>query len=518
MYRVMRHVFVVFVVVALGGCPGGNTSVGESCDRHGDCADGLQCLQDVCTPKCLRAPDCGDGYSCAGGICTPATKRHGDSCESEVDCERGLSCQIDGDRVVNGRLTASCLEQKVAAPAGDACVEDNECRNGTCALGRCVDLCRTTHDCAAGTHCMAIPRINAGRGAEGELFNGCFLTQGVATWQIPVHQPNSKIYFPVPSDALHASLVLSVPDGNAVGAYRVVAPDRTTVFQMCSDPENTTCPGSEFISQFFKNPVRHRRENSTAVLAMPSSPALADALQPGAYQVSLSSFTKDGGASSVIPRVTAIVRLGGAPFLDLHFHFLDLEDHPCQEAFGDATLDQSTAPSASPFQRDYLGPLRGIFESAGITIGMIDYTDIKGSPQLASIALSDADELLKLGKHAQGINVFFVRNLAPIGIQAYSPSPGPAGIGGTRRSGIIIGLDVLCYRDWKQLARLTAHEIARYMGLYRNVEISGQEDPIADSTPSDANLMFYSELGNTFLSPGQRDILLRSPALRWVVR
>ena len=79
----------------------------------------------------------------------------------------------------------------------------------------------------------------------------------------------------------------------------------------------------------------------------------------------------------------------------------------------------------------------------------------------------------------------------------------------------MIGLDTLCYRSWTQVARLAAHEIARFMGLYNNVEIDPtQLDPIADSDTSSENLMFYSELGGTDLSPGQRDILSRSAVLR----
>ena len=84
-------------------------------------------------------------------------------------------------------------------------------------------------------------------------------------------------------------------------------------------------------------------------------------------------------------------------------------------------------------------------------------------------------------------------------------------------SGIVIGVDTLCYRSWQDLARLTAHEVARYMGLYDNVEIDPTHtDPIHDNDAQDpsTNLMFYSELGGYSLSPGQRDILTRSPVLR----
>ena len=104
--------------------------------------------------------------------------------------------------------------------------------------------------------------------------------------------------------------------------------------------------------------------------------------------------------------------------------------------------------------------------------------------------------VLKLGKYATGINVFFVRSLSPAGIQAYAPNPGPAGVAGSRQSGIVIGLDTLCYRSWDQLARLTTHELARYMGLYHNVELAttthpAWRDQIDDSNDDKANVMAY---------------------------
>ncbi len=80
---------------------------------------------------------------------------------------------------------------------------------------------------------------------------------------------------------------------------------------------------------------------------------------------------------------------------------------------------------------------------------------------------------------------------------------------------MIVALDTLCYRSWAEVARLTSHEVARYMGLYDNIELdAAHTDPISDSDGTSANLMFYSELGGTDLSPFQRDILGRSGVLR----
>jgi hypothetical protein len=82
------------------------------------------------------------------------------------------------------------------------------------------------------------------------------------------------------------------------------------------------------------------------------------------------------------------------------------------------------------------------------------------------------------------------------------------------QSGVIVALDSLCYQPWDQLARLTAHEIAKYMGLYENVDLDGNPDPISDTDSSTNNLMFNSVLGGTALSPDQRSILAHSVVLQ----
>jgi hypothetical protein len=271
------------------------------------------------------------------------------------------------------------------------------------------------------------------------------------------------------------------------------------------------------MSQYFMYPVRHLPEVGQSVLELPGIGGAP--LEPGAYPIKVSSFRPNGSMGSAIPRITAILKMDTAVLLDLHFYFLDLEDHPCDAAFGGTKLDATAAKAATFFQSDYIGQLRTIFGGAGISLGSTTYEDIKNHPDLDGLTIADAGSVLALGAHDVGINVFFVRTLSPVGLQAFGPNPGPAGLAGTRQSGIVVGVDTLCYRSWPQLARLTAHELARYMGLFHNVELEVDNnptwrDPIDDSDDSASNLMFYSELGGIELSAGQRDILTKSPVLR----
>ena len=137
-----------------------------------------------------------------------------------------------------------------------------------------------------------------------------------------------------------------------------------------------------------------------------------------------------------------------------------------------AKLDAAAREATAQFQTDYLGGLRSIFAPGGIALGNVSYEDLTTIRiSTFGIDVADAGSLLSLGAHEGGVNIFFVRTLSPVGLQAFGPNPGPAGLAGTRLSGIVIGADTLCYRSWPQLARLTAHELARYMGLYHNVEL-----------------------------------------------
>lgn len=517
----MRQLLLTAVVIAAslaGGCTGGDAGLGESCDRTSDCQSSLQCMRGVCVDRCQRSPDCGDGYACdVNGICHLAEGREGDLCKSEVDCGPGLSCIISGSALdADNRLRATCTVSYDARPSGDACFRDEECRNGTCALGHCTDLCQQTRDCASGNSCMVVPRVEA----FGSLFGGCLPSGGNITWRIPNTSATQYIKLPVPSEASYAGLVFETDDPQLVGATRVTAPSGDSLVETCYDSSSAErlCDDDPEDAQrrqtlFYNNKVRYMLTPKVSVLAMPSNPEIE--LETGVYLVNGRSFRLDGGPGTAIPHITAVIRIGTSGSLDLHFHFMDLAEHPCRAEFANGTLNAESALHEKYFQ-DYVKSLREIFSAKNIALGSITYDDITDNAELDTLDVKNASSLLKLGKYEKGINVFFVRGMSPVGLQGYAPAPGPAGLAKTSGSGIVIGADMLCYRSWPRLARLTAHEIARYMGLYHNAEVDNVHgDPIPDSTMSADNLMFFSEVATgTELSDGQRDILMRSPVLR----
>jgi hypothetical protein len=358
---------------------------------------------------------------------------------------------------------------------------------------------------------MAIPRVFGSNKQLAGSFGGCLPAQGAIQWSIPIAGPSEAgLLLPVPSGATSISAVFSVEDRNQlVGSTHVVAPDGTVQYDLC---RTAACADA-----YYSNPIRHQPAHGQSVLAIPSSPTFP--LQAGVYALDVSSLRADLVAGSAIPKLTVVAKLDASVILDLHFHFLNLSDHPCANALGVGTLNASTAPEAAFFKDDFVGGLKGIFAHGGIALGVQTYDDITGHPDLDGLDIADAGALLALGAYSGGVNVFFVRTLSPVGLEAFGPNPGPAGLRGTPGSGVVIGMDTLCYRTWSQVARLTAHEVARYMGLFHNVEAelgahAKWQDPIVDSDLSSNNLMFYSEFGGVDLSEGQREILAKSAVLR----
>jgi|GEM_PF-1462584 len=460
----MRGSALIFVILALTGCSGGAGGIGDSCSDNSDCNGADQCLNSVCVARCQRAPECGDGYSCdKDGLCHLATLDVGARCVSEVDCAPGLSCQINGtDKDAQQHLIATCTQQNsmAARPSGSPCDTDGECRNGTCALGHCVDLCTDTRDCADGQSCAILPRvtIHSSMQQNDGLFAGCLQANGFLSWTIPTSRPSEDLLLPLPDTARSVSVSFAVDDPNQlVGLSSLTSPTAQPMYTKPCTPTSSTCPDEDTeLDQYYSpaNLVRHMPQLGQSVLAMPSS--TRDVPQLGVYEMTASSFRSDGGPGSSIPRVTAVIQLDTSSNLDLHFYFLDLGDHPCEQQIGAAPLNAQTAQTLAGFQSDYLSALRAIFVPAGITVGAASYDDIVGHDVLMSPEPGDLGNLLALGTYTAGINVYFVRSILPAGVQAFGPNPGPAGIAGSRQSGIAIGVDTLCYRSWAQVARLTA--------------------------------------------------------------
>jgi hypothetical protein len=495
-----------FVLTLLSGCPSSGHSIGETCDNTGDCRSDLQCLKNHCTPLCQSHLACGDGYTCNDGFCIETISNIGDLCSHELECGTGQACKLDPlDIDDDGQLAASCQSDQQGATTGTACTSDDDCRNYNCALGRCTELCTSNDDCPEELACMTIPRLLDN---SAPTFRGCLQSTGTLHFDIPVSTPHAQIRVPVPSNAISFAMVSRVDDDmQLVGAARVESPSGDLLYATPFSPE-----------QFYQNPLRHQPTHAISTLIVPNTPLID--LETGAYIVEVGSFFEAGGTGTAIPTVTIIYKLGPATILDLHLRFLNLIDHPCSETL-EGTLDAEAAQEPGDFQDIYLFELHRIFHDSGLVIGDISYEDLPNQPHLDGINTSNLATLLRLSSDDQGITIYFVRSINPTGIIALAGgNPGPPEMTRTADSGIVVSIDTLCYRSWAVVAHATAHEIGRYLGLFRNREPEGTEpegagDPIPDSDLTENNLMYFGEeTDGITLSNGQQEILKLYPGLR----
>jgi hypothetical protein len=436
------------------------------------------------------------------GVCREVRSNVGDECVRELDCGPGQACVLDAeDFDANGVLAATCQLNRPGSTSGAPCSVDGDCRNELCAIGHCTSLCAQDQDCPLDLACTTIPRP-LGEGATA-VFSGCMQAGGVLEVEHRPIAPYQELAIPVPSSARSFAVVTSVEaEGILVGADRVLSPTGELLYQKPQFPE-----------EFFGNAIRHTPALGIATLLVPNTPLVS--LSVGVYNVTVGAFLPQGGPATDIPKVRVFYKLDDASRLDLHFYFLNLQDHPCGAALDVGRLDATSAQTSASFQDVYLTRLRELIDSAGLTAGDLTYTNLGDRPELDGLALEDLPRLVRLSTSPTGVNVFLVRSIDPEGIQAItSGAPGPPNIAGTQASGIAISMDVLCYRSWDTLARVSAHAIARQMGLFHNREPEGFGDPIPDSDASSDNLLFFGEFGGTTLSSGQRDVLRRYPGLR----
>ncbi len=489
-----------FVGVTSNGCADG-ASIGGACESHADCRTALQCASNVCIPLCRRALDCGDGAACnASGYCVAGTSRAGDICIAETACGPGLACVLDPSDVDHdGVMQATCTPDRQGHALGSPCADDTECRNGTCGLGHCIDLCVNDRDCGAGQVCTSIPRVEAG----GAQFFGCVVNQGTLTFELPVQGAVQKTLLAVPGNARSVSLLMTLDDQNQrVGLTKVVSPKGRVLY---------TLPVQQ--ADYYSNFLRHIPDRGLSVALLPSS--LDNEFEHGPYSIELQSF-RLGQPGSATPRTTVAMKMGDGALLDLHLKFADLVEHPCREQLmaRAGVLNAETARRDSEFQQYFISTLRTLLGRGAVSIGDITFEDVVGHPELDAITQESASALFAQTNTAGGVTLYFVRSIAPAGLAAIGAAPGPVGVPGTSRSGIALSMEAMCYRSWPQLARTAAHQIAGYLGLYPNRDIDDGLDPISDTDDGSDNLMFYSELGGVVLTPGQGQIMQRSPALR----
>lgn len=186
-------------------------------------------------------------------------------------------------------------------------------------------------------------------------------------------------------------------------------------------------------------------------------------------------------------------------------------------------VSAGSAAAPSPDALEFAAPLRAILAGGGVDLRIERVLSLRDAGLAAMTELSEPQEppdgasarlALAGGALVDGdaLNLFVI-DVLPEGVGGWTlGTPGPP-LPDTVYSGVIAArLD-----GRGRLARVLAHEIGHYLGLWHveHVARSGalQRDPLDDTSPGAGNLMDEDGAG-TALSPDQRFALGRHPLLR----
>ena len=137
-----------------------------------------------------------------------------------------------------GHLAASCVAQNAGTARRRRCANDSECRNGTCALGHCVDLCSNTRDCGAGTQLHVHPARRGGGRDVRRLPAGA---RRAALDDPGARHRRMRVALPIPDVARSVAVTFSVEDREPEGRRHDRSP-RPTARIASLDPAGLSTP------------------------------------------------------------------------------------------------------------------------------------------------------------------------------------------------------------------------------------------------------------------------------------
>jgi len=273
----------------------------------------------------------------------------------------------------------------------------------------------------------------------------------------------------VPEDAV-SSLVYCGPYGydTLATAEKVTAPDGSVVFDL-TDPEAT--------------PFRIGVQDDFLPMLLPVSPDLP--LVPGAYtwRVYVDSAAPVTISCGVMFRTS---EPAAAQKVDVHLIFVGVE---AESGLNATAADENAVLTAALERVDQL------WSAAGLSIGTVTYEDFGGDVDTYNSVDGDREfgDLLRTANNddAPVIPVFLVSAITDddgatiLGLAA--GPPGAAATGGNSKGGAVVTVGSVVDGDSDTFARILAHELLHFMGLFHPIAKDGSEtDPIGD-TPSCTN-------------------------------
>lgn len=202
---------------------------------------------------------------------------------------------------------------------------------------------------------------------------------------------------------------------------------------------------------------------------------------------------------------------------------------------GSAGLTATTAKTVKRFT-DSIAIMRTVMNQANVDIANINYIDIDEAYQdvkgIVPGMFPDGVSLAELQRQSSGqssyLNFFFVEYLIASDEQEAGRIlgiaggiPGPAGVNGTDRSGVVVLYDRNTWpTQWGNdpLGITMAHEGSHFLGLFhvgelnQNGTLGSLRDNISDTTTADTNLMYpLANPDGGLLTPMQSKVLRRNP-------
>jgi hypothetical protein len=420
----------------------------------------------------------------------------------------------------------------------------------------------------------------------------------------------SVIQFQVPEKTASLTILSQEVDGSAVNDVSLKQAGQDVLLPNTVQPTNLLAPGAtQFYDDLASIPPDPTNllaqyvgfQASTGVMTLPNTSRALDlvrssgGLPAGTWQFTLVDTAAEcqalgctaahGGGVYDVKVLTRPGPLDRTGALDLDVYLVSKDpDHPELTA-SDVTSDPATNGAARHFQR-YVKTFSDIFSRAGVCISTVRVHEV---PDWARAAFHDLDidgsgpcasmpRLFSLAAQENGVHLFLVDSLVTssssgsgaviVGIDG--SIPGPSAAPGTLNSGAAVVLSNFAFEQGAgacsgpadvgrcgtdQVAYISAHEAAHWLGLYHVTEASGTFfDPLSDtptcpcstcapaaqraqcgggvggvrlfsevcSGKTDAcrgsdNLMFWvvdQDHSNGVLSPEQGEVMRSNPAVR----